>query len=295
MAENEIGSFLEFLADAILIVDKESNIVFSNSACERLFGYEKSQFLTLKLTALMGDITVTNHHHKVAHFIDSQAAAKPMMTRSVIPCKGVSGRVFHARISISNILFDHKNCAIATIQDYTQIKNEFEELHSEANTDALTGLFNKRYLYSLIDSGHYFKDPYSDYLYAYIDLNGFKLVNDTLGHDIGDLLLSNLATKLTYHVRNEDKVLRMGGDEFLLIFKVSKTEHLYSTKCSLVTKIQNDIKACFEALGVKTTTPYMAGIGLVVESRNQDVLTIIKRADTAMYKSKANKTLFEEG
>ena len=294
MADNEIGSFLEFLADAILIVDKQSNIVFSNSACERLFGYRKSQFLTLKVSELIGDLSVANHHMKVSNFIDSNEQAKAMMTRSIIPCRGMSGRIFHARISISNILFEGNNCAIATIQDYTQIQNEFEELHSEANTDALTGLFNKRYLYSLIDNGHYFQDKSADYMYAYIDLNGFKGVNDTLGHDVGDQLLSQIATKLQTHVRSEDKVLRMGGDEFLLIFKIGKNVNHDTIKLSLVTKLQNDIRCCFEKLNGVDTTSYMAGIGIVLDNRNNDVLTLIKRADTAMYKSKANKSLFEE-
>lgn len=297
MDKNDISDFLDFLADAVLIADSRSKIVFANAACEQLFGYGKGQLLELELDSLFGPNGPPSNAHgdMVARFITDEQPARPMMSRRVIRCRCKNGSTFPARISISNITFLGKRCAIATVQDYSHVKAEIDELICEANTDSLTGLYNKRYLHSLVNEGSYFGEPAFHYLYAYIDLNGFKLVNDTRGHDTGDTLLKSLSSRVKSSVRNTDLVLRMGGDEFLVVCKLNDIMNHEIAINILAKKIQNDIRECFNELDVYINKPFSAGIGIVIGSHKQDVGELISRADKAMYKSKANQSLFEIG
>lgn len=292
MENSDIGGFLNFLADAILIVDSDSKIRYANKACLKLFGYEREGMLNLKLDTLIGE-RVDGHAKKVAGYIESQGEARSMMSRTVINCKDAKGRTFQARISLATFRYKDEPCGIATIQDYTQVNKAIEHLTTKALTDPLTGLGNKRHLYSKLHSQQYFMDPNSDYLYAFIDLNGFKEVNDTYGHSKGDELIRSVAARLYSQIRSDDLLVRMGGDEFLAIFKVAKADAHDVIKNTIAIKIQNEIKACFNEIGAVSLRKYYAGIGLVVGTSKDEPLSIIKEADIAMYHSKASGTLYE--
>lgn len=135
---DEISQFLDFLVDAILIVDQHSNIVFANKSCARLFGYERDVLLTLRLNDLMQPDVVNHHDAKVSNFVLNQSQARAMMSRSIMPCRNASGDGFNARISIANIVFNGMQCGIATLHDYSRVQELIDELKDEANTDALT-------------------------------------------------------------------------------------------------------------------------------------------------------------
>lgn len=97
------------------------------------------------------------------------------------------------------------------------------ELENLANTDGLTGLFNERFFSSILRQKEQKKLPFVLY---YLDLDHFKPVNDTYGHDMGDKLLKEVAKRLQECIRNSDYAFRIGGDEFALIISANMTDHL---------------------------------------------------------------------
>ena len=97
------------------------------------------------------------------------------------------------------------------------------ELENLANTDGLTGLFNERFFSSILRQKEQKKLPFVLY---YLDLDHFKPVNDTYGHDMGDKLLKEVAKRLQECIRNNDYAFRIGGDEFALIISANMTDHL---------------------------------------------------------------------
>ena len=162
--------------------------------------------------------------------------------------------------------------------------NELEsaniQLHQYAYQDGLTDLPNRRYFYEKIQSLISVKDM--TFALIFIDLDGFKEVNDSLGHDYGDLLLHQVAIRLQNCITSKDTVARLGGDEFTLILEGVSNANQAS-------KIAETVKSSLmESIKIKNETVYVtASIGLTFYPVDgQTVEELVKRADQAMYLSK---------
>jgi diguanylate cyclase (GGDEF)-like protein/PAS domain S-box-containing protein len=287
----EITEFLDFLGDAILIADRSSRIIFVNRSCAKLFGYSKYDMHNLTLDKLMQGCDVQGHEQKVSSFIDRHSKPRAMMARNVMPCVDANGRAFSAKISIANIVFDGNSCAIATIHDYSTVQNLINDLQSEANTDALTGLFNKRHLESLLDKEYVLING-SPYLgVANLDLNGFKAINDTYGHDVGDSLLLEISRRLKVNLRNTDISFRMGGDEFLVLFVINDPDKLDQEVRGVGIKLQALVTKPIYIDSIKDEVRVGVSIGLgSLPTDGEDLANLIKKTDQAMYQCKAQRT-----
>ncbi|SON49879.1 sensor domain-containing diguanylate cyclase [Vibrio tapetis] len=283
----EIGQFLDFLADAILIIDETSKIVYTNRSCTKLFGYEKDALIGLSVERLMIRAATKNHDHKVTNFIKNQSSAKVMMSRNIMPCINADGTEFNARISIANIVYQGKACAVATIQDYSTVQNMIDDLTNEASTDPLTGLFNKRHLECILDKDYFSVNGSTTWGVAFLDLNGFKVINDTYGHDVGDELLVEISRRLTQDLRAGDFSFRVGGDEFLLMFGINTPEKYQNSVAVFGQKIQKLITQPIYIESVNKELSIGVSIGLgVMPFDDKDLATLITKADKAMYESK---------
>lgn len=290
---NEITQFLDFLVDAILIVDEDSNVVFANESCAKLFGYKKEVLHTRTLTDLIKIGVVDDHGFKVRNFILDQPRARPMMSRGVIPCVKSNGEDFSARISIANLNFNGKKCGIATIQDYSTVKDLIDKLHRDSRTDAVTNLFNKRHLDNLIAQPTKLMHESGLLGVAYLDLNGFKIINDQYGHDVGDALLVEISQRLTSKVRSRDICFRIGGDEFLVLFRIEDVEHYLNEAAGCGAKLHDLITAPIEIDGVEHLISVGVSIGVgVLPHDGHDLTAVIKQADAAMYISKTRQLPF---
>ncbi len=151
-----------------------------------------------------------------------------------------------------------------------------------ARLDALTGAANRRYLFETIqielDRSHRYKHSFT---IAYIDLDNFKIVNDQLGHEIGDQLLCAAVRRLKYHMRKTDMLARLGGDEFILL--LPETDHKEAQ--AIIPKIQsallNEMK--------RHNWPVTFSIG-VLTCLDAQVTTdeLVGKADDLMYSVKKN-------
>ncbi|WP_036942994.1 GGDEF domain-containing protein [Pseudobacteroides cellulosolvens] len=165
-----------------------------------------------------------------------------------------------------------------------ELENSREEMKRLAYNDALTGLPNRyyftNYLEELLSSGYERKIAV-----MFIDLNRFKHINDKLGHDIGDMLLKEVANRFKYVLGHDDFVARLGGDEFVIILrdidyeKASVTaEQINNVLCETVIVLQKDKKYELNISG-------SIGISLYPDDA-VDKTTLLKMADMAMYASK---------
>ena len=122
----------------------------------------------------------------------------------------------------------------------------------------------------------------------FIDLDGFKNINDTYGHDVGDQVLQMVAQRLGALVRGEDTVSRRGGDEFLLLMLDAKDE---TNTSNLAAKLIDNIADACEVGGVKLMVRASIGIAIYPED-GKSAKQLLKNADTAMYAAKRQKTGF---
>lgn len=170
-------------------------------------------------------------------------------------------------------------------QDITEAKKHQAEISRKAYHDQLTGLPNRFLLQDRL--AHAIAIKYRDgkkMALLFIDLDGFKEVNDNFGHDAGDALLKNVAAKLLDVMRSEDTVSRLGGDEFIIL--VEDVRDLENLKI-VAQKAISSIREPFSFQGQEMVIGASMGIS-IFPSDGLDIESLIKKADLAMYDAKKN-------
>ena len=172
---------------------------------------------------------------------------------------------------------------IAVAHDITERKVMEEQLHYMARHDVLTGLPNRSLLMERLEKVIISATTNNTFFsLLFIDINGFKAVNDTHGHETGDKLLCAIAKRLSASVRHYDTVGRLGGDEFLIILDNLSSSH---ETVRIKNKVLTEFKAVFKLDDVLLNISPSIGIANYPEHGQTDH-ELIKYADQAMYKNK---------
>ena len=164
------------------------------------------------------------------------------------------------------------------------LESRFDNLSHLANFDMLTGLPNRRlFMDRLAPMMHKSRRPEDSFTLIFIDLDGFKAINDTWGHHVGDRVLQTTARRLTAMVRESDTVARLGGDEFVVIARslVGDTDiHSFCNKA---------IQTLSQPFKVENQTMQVGcSLGCAEFPRHgEDEVTLLNHADAAMYRAKA--------
>ena len=193
------------------------------------------------------------------------------------------GRTTWAEVSLSVLRDDvAAPIVIALIHNVTERKRVDQQLIYAATHDSLTGLPNRALLFARLDES-LARRPRPKVGVLFIDLDHFKLVNDSLGHVVGDELLQAVAARLVAQSSNTDMVARMGGDEFAVLFDATLTPQM------LTQRIEALLRGLGEPMTVDGRRIYTtASIGVViVESRHRNAAEVLRDADTAMYEAKS--------
>ena len=162
-------------------------------------------------------------------------------------------------------------------------RNNSRMLESLALHDPLTGLANRRLVVDRIMTAlAQVRRSKGCMAVMYLDLDGFKRINDTLGHGAGDALLKTIAGRLKHTVREEDTVARLGGDEFVIALP-----HIRSAgdAAKMAVKVIDAVSQPYDIEGQTVSMTTSAGIGIYPDN-GQDVETLMKSADTALYEAK---------
>lgn len=172
---------------------------------------------------------------------------------------------------------------IAQIQDITKQKEEEEKLNYKAHYDTLTGLVNRNYLE--LNLNHVIANAQRNakkFAIFFLDLDNFKTINDTLGHDAGDALLKIVAERLLHHTRKSDIVARLGGDEFILVLtELQEFQIAASFGERIIKTIQKPLTLKGQEMSISTSI----GISFY-PTDGTDAVTLIKNADHALYRAK---------
>ncbi|HEY2628767.1 MAG TPA: EAL domain-containing protein, partial [Usitatibacter sp.] len=158
-----------------------------------------------------------------------------------------------------------------------------EELERQANYDGLTGLPNRHLLHDRLRQAVFTQRNTRSIAVVFIDLDHFKVINDSLGHNFGDEVLRHVGERLLASVRDGDTVARLGGDEFVLILSdQTREEVIFRTMRRLIQKVSEPIVIGERELNITCS----AGISLYPQD-GPDVQTLLKNADAAMYRAKS--------
>jgi len=222
---------------------------------------------------------------RVAEALHEQGGCRDIEVR----LRRKNGEVFWGQLSASYAEFDGESCVISYIRDVSAAKADEEKIRSLAFYDTLTGLPNRRLLWerlrqALISSMR----SGSKHALLFVDLDGFKSLNDTLGHHIGDLLLQETGRRIAACVREVDTVARLGGDEFVIILEdLSQIAEIAAAQARTVGgKILGAIDQPFLLEGRECHTTSSMGI-TVFGNQSESTNEVLQQADIAMYQAKA--------
>jgi len=166
-----------------------------------------------------------------------------------------------------------------------RLRGAYTESVSQAHTDALTGLFNRRYILRHIEQLRAHRRPdASPIALIMVDIDHFKAVNDTFGHDSGDLVLKEVAHRLGGNLRAGDVVARLGGEEFIVVLPSAEQ----SVALSVAERLRRAVADKLIALnGNNDPIPVTISLGVTLDNGKADsVDTLIKQADDALYRAK---------
>lgn len=208
-SKNRFENIARTSPDAIICVDHQTHITFWNNAAVKLFGYTRQQILGHPLAMLLPNAVVASLTQLAAR----QEAHSEGGTLE-LSVRAAGDRLIPVELSVSLWMEGHDVSFGAILRDITERRQNEERLFRLAHMDYLTGLANRTQLSSSLEQA--LRDEKAAIIML-VDLDGFKDVNDSLGHDGGDALLVAVALKLQAAVRSGDTVARMGGDEFALL------------------------------------------------------------------------------
>ncbi|HSH98404.1 MAG: EAL domain-containing protein [Methylophilaceae bacterium] len=277
---------IEVSATPTLIVDvslPDMPLIYVNHAFEQVTGYSKEDVIGRNWNFLQGDDTNQTELEKLHLAIDDGSASS-----AVLRNYRKDGSLFINELYISPVLTNPNGKVqyyVGVQNDITQIRQYQEALERQANYDLLTGLANRNLLKERIK--HAFNEGRRSgrvFTVAFIDIDNFKRVNDSLGHSAGDELIKMVAERLQHCVREGDTVARVGGDEFVMLLSSQSSEE--STHVVLQ-RIRSEMGKPF-VLAKKQLT-VTCSIGLASFPRDGDNSEmLLSNADSAMYRAKAS-------
>lgn len=166
-------------------------------------------------------------------------------------------------------------------QKIAELERENALLRQQAYTDSLTGLANRRALDEWVNNDNDRRKIHPEnHLFA-IDMNGFKQINDTYGHAVGDDALRHVARLLEELIRKDDIAFRQGGDEFIILFLGMNAEGASCKAAEIHAKFEKN-PFCFNGESIALA----CAIGMEPFTAEQDVRAVVERADQAMYRGK---------
>jgi diguanylate cyclase (GGDEF)-like protein/PAS domain S-box-containing protein len=280
IVEARYASLIKNASDVIMIADVDGRLRFASPAAERTFGMHPDDLVGRNLLDLWGEAD----RERLAAFLGEVAATQG---RSIGPVEVVVGN--GARRSTlesvgSNLLEDPAIAGLAlNFRDVSERKALEEQLRQLAFHDPLTllanrSLFRNRVQHSLALA----QRSHQRVAVMFLDLDNFKNVNDSLGHDAGDRLLQAAAQRLVKSTRPSDTVARLGGDEFAILLEgISESAD--------VERIAATITRSFdEPLQLDGSDTYIAAsIGIAFSQPDDDTEQLLRNADIAMYNAKA--------
>ena len=288
-SEAQLRAVIDGALDAIVTIDAAGHLVEFNPAAERMFGYSRADVIGRPL----GEVIIPpslRAAHVQGHQRFVATGEKHIFDRRVeLTGMRADGSEFPIELTITSLRDKGLPLITGFMRDISERKQAEQEIRNLAFFDALTGLPNRRLLIDRLQQAFATSSRSRNYgAVLFIDLDNFKSLNDSRGHDMGDLLLIEVARRLRQCVRAEDTVSRLGGDEFVVVLEDLSTEleQAISQAKAVSDKISEVINQPYALQDVEHHHSCSIGIGFFC-GNDMPVDELMKRSDTAMYQAKA--------
>jgi len=283
--ESRIRAILDNALDAVVGINADGQIERWNRRAQAVFGWTEGEALGQPIDEMIVPPQHREaHRHGLAHFLATKQE-RVLNRRVEITAVRRSGEEFPIELAITPFQVDSTHHFTAFIADISLRKAAEERVGFLANHDRLTDLPNRELFFDRLSQAISLSRRKRNHLAVlFLDLDGFKGVNDTHGHEVGDATLRTVASRLKASVRDMDSVARLGGDEFaVLLGEIQESSYI----TAIADKI---IKSISEVMVLSNGDQYGIGvsIGIAIYPENgAEIDTLMKAADNAMYQSKA--------
>lgn len=285
-----LSSALAKAGTGVMITDRRGVIQWVNPAFAKLSGYGKQE-----LVGQMPRVLKSGHHSPDFYQVMWETIGKGEAWSGETVERSRNGDLYIVSQTITPMVDENGEIThfISIHEDITAQKKTQERIQYMAHYDALTGLPNRALFYDRLKQALAMaKRNQGGLALLFLDLDGFKAVNDTLGHHAGDLLLTEVARRLQQCVRESDTVARLGGDEFTIILNEAHEHH---SVAMIAEKIIEVIAQPFDLMGSEARIGVSIGIARYSEEAS-DEDELVKDADQAMYEAKsAGKNTYRFG
>ncbi|WP_191992054.1 bifunctional diguanylate cyclase/phosphodiesterase [Bacillus aerolatus] len=275
------GAILESVLDCVIIIDRNGNILECNPSVIRTFGYSREDILGQNMEKKLFSRSSLNNTDS-SPSLTSNDGKLICDTRMEVTGIRRSGTEFPVEMTITRIKKEGLPAFTVYARDITEFKETEETIRQMAYQDTLTGLPNRRLFNEyLTESLKEAEDNKTLAAVAFLDLDRFKLINDSMGHTFGDLLLKSVAERLQACLGTQNVVSRNGGDEFTIILKDTTEQEAENTAKRIIHSLTRPFYLEDHEVFITTS------IGLSMYPKDgKDEETLIKNADTAMYDAK---------
>ena len=282
-SEMKYRTIFENTGTATVIVENDSTISLANSEFAKMAGFEKAeienitswlQFMDDKTQRKIqkGEITLDNSEYsKIAPHFECTFSDKNGEQKDIL-------------CSLADIPGSDKS--VVSLADVTELKEAERQIYHQAFHDTLTSLPNRALFMEHLNMALKRAKRRDDYYFAvlYLDIDRFKLVNDSLGHSVGDRLIISFANRIQESLRDLDILARFGGDEFVILLEDIENSEYAS---GVADRLQQELKRPFMIENKEVFAP--ASFGVVLNTQDYDEPEdIVRDADAAMYHAKEN-------
>jgi diguanylate cyclase (GGDEF)-like protein/PAS domain S-box-containing protein len=279
--EQRFRSVVESLGEGIIITDCEDKVVYVNSRMlmmlncteAEILGKHGNQALFLPVDHAMAQLRTDARNQGVSETYEARVRRSDgtwfFAEINAVPFRDITGAVIGS---------------LGAVSDVSQRKDFEQQLKHDAFHDSLTGLPNRALFLDRLEQAHgRFKRQKWDYAILFLDLDNFKMVNDSLGHEAGDVLLRTVADRLLKVTRDTDTVARLGGDEFTVLLEDFDSPTAVE---DVARRIQEEFSLPVRLLEHAVSVSASIGIAFGQEEI-VEVGEMLRNADAAMYEAKA--------
>jgi len=270
----------ENATEGVMITDAEQRILDVNRAFTTITGYSREEILGENANILQ-----SGRHDEDFYRVLWNSVRERGSWQGEIWDKRKNGEIYPKWLSVSAVPDEHGQVIryIGLFSDNTAVKQTQEQLYHMANYDSLTGLANRRFFHDRLEQSLQDARRSGEMVaLMFLDLDGFKLINDNMGHRGGDAVLRTVADRIRENVRDSDTVARMGGDEFTVVVPhLHNSQHVVGLAQKILARVAEPV--ALEQREVFTSS----SIGIAVFPQDaSDVEGLLHSADTALYRAK---------
>lgn len=284
---------MEVMPEAVIVSDSSGKIVTVNAQAEKLFGYTRSEMIGLSIETLVPErFRATHATHRNEYMAMATPTVRIMGEGRELFARRKDGSEFATEINLGSLKTEDGHFVISAVRDVSERKQFETRILHQATHDPLTSLPNRILFHDILEHAM-IRAVRTEKLLAvlFLDLDEFKNINDTLGHEYGDMLLKEIARRLTATLRRDDliarddtHIARQGGDEFTILLQgISVVDNIIQIAEKILAAVSRPFIADNHEMHMT------ASIGITIfPFDDTDIQSLLRNADTAMYRAKEN-------